>query len=61
METTSVISTINLNKVCRICLIEMEEMHSIFSELHQDTNADDETTFIYEILLNISAIRVGIM
>lgn len=58
MENT-IVTTLNLEKVCRACLNESEEMHSIFSEFVQE-DLESETTILYEILMNISSIRVSI-
>ncbi|KAF2905164.1 hypothetical protein ILUMI_01010 [Ignelater luminosus] len=58
MDNVTTVTTINLNKVCRVCLMEYEEMHSIFSEIQNEDNLEEESTFLCEILMNISSIRV---
>lgn len=58
MDNVTTVTTINLNKVCRVCLMEYEEMHSIFSEIQNEDNLEEESTFLCEILTNISSIRV---
>lgn len=61
MENT-VVTTLNFNKACRACLNEGEEMHSIFSEFIPEDNLEQEqTTYLYEILMNISSMRVSII
>lgn len=57
MEVES--TTLNLEKICRVCLLEGEEMHSVYSELEREED-DNETLFIYEILMNTSAMKVQI-
>lgn len=50
---------LNFNKICRVCLSESENMTPIFSELFEQ-NVNQDTPFIYEVLLSISSIKVFI-
>lgn len=52
-----ILTALNLNKVCRVCLMECDSMFSIYSELFED-NSDEKIPCIYEILINISSIKV---
>lgn len=52
-----ILTALNLNKVCRVCLMECDSMFSIYSELFED-NCDEKIPCIYEILINISSIKV---
>uniref|UniRef100_A0A1Y1L2X6 Protein krueppel n=1 Tax=Photinus pyralis TaxID=7054 RepID=A0A1Y1L2X6_PHOPY len=58
MSNTIIVTNDNLTKICRICLMEYEDMHSIFSEIQNVESLEEESTFLYEILMNISSIRV---
>lgn len=51
------IASLNLNKVCRVCLIECENMYSIYSELFEE-NSNVIIPRIHEILNVISSIKV---
>ncbi|XP_018575106.1 zinc finger protein 846-like isoform X1 [Anoplophora glabripennis] len=52
-----ILTALNLNKVCRVCLMECDSMFSIYSELFED-NSDEKIPCIYEILISISSIKV---
>ncbi|KAJ8951483.1 hypothetical protein NQ318_000177 [Aromia moschata] len=52
-----ILTALNFNKVCRVCLIENDSMFSIYSELFED-NSDEKIPHIFEILVNISSIKV---
>ncbi|KAK9693563.1 Zinc finger, C2H2 type, partial [Popillia japonica] len=56
--SASIILPINLSKICRICLIESEELHSLFSVLKNEENDEEDFVYIYEILMNISSIKI---
>ncbi|KAF5276900.1 hypothetical protein FQA39_LY06451 [Lamprigera yunnana] len=59
METTiTILSNEHFSKICRVCLLECEGMHSIFSEIRSVGSLQEETTYLYEILMNISSIRI---
>ncbi|KAJ8918928.1 hypothetical protein NQ315_016830 [Exocentrus adspersus] len=51
------LTTINFDKVCRVCLMESDSMFSIYSELFED-NSEEKIPCIYEILINISSIKI---
>nr|XP_023019591.1 zinc finger protein 121-like [Leptinotarsa decemlineata] len=51
------IRDLNLNKICRVCLYECDNMFSLYSELFEDNN-DDKMLTIFEILANLSTIKV---
>ncbi|KAJ8927825.1 hypothetical protein NQ314_019707 [Rhamnusium bicolor] len=53
----NILTALNFNKVCRVCLMECNSMFSIYSELFED-NSDEKIPCIYEILINISSIKV---
>ncbi|KAF5300611.1 hypothetical protein FQR65_LT09143 [Abscondita terminalis] len=57
MENTIVFHN-NLSKICRTCLVQYEDMHSIFSEIQNEDNLKVESMSLYEILTNISSIRI---
>lgn len=59
MEDANV-TTINLEKVCRACLTESQEMHSVFSEFVIEDDIDRQVTSIFEILTNVSSMRVSL-
>lgn len=48
---------LNLNKVCRVCLLECNSMFSIYSEIFE-ANSSEITPRIHEILNRISSIKV---
>lgn len=56
METAEV--TLHFDKVCRVCLTESEEMHSLFSQITQEDCAEDESCYLYQILMSISSMKV---
>lgn len=58
MSNTIVVSNDNLTKICRTCLMEYDDMHSIFSQIHNDDSLEEESTYLYEILMNICSITV---
>jgi rubrerythrin len=51
------LSALNLNKICRVCLSESEQMYSIYSELYE-VQTEVDVPCIYEILIGISSIKV---
>ena len=57
-EDVTNVTTLNLTKVCRVCLSESEVMHSIFSEMENRYSLEENMPFVYEILMNLSSIKV---
>jgi hypothetical protein len=51
------LSALNLNKICRVCLSESEQMYSIYSELYE-VQTEVDVPCVYEILISISSIKV---
>lgn len=49
--------TLNLNKVCRVCLTENDDMHSVFSQISSEECAE-EACYLYQILMSISSMKV---
>ncbi|KRT80623.1 zinc-finger associated domain containing protein [Oryctes borbonicus] len=52
------ITPINLSKICRVCLTEPEELHSIFNVLQNEDSEEGDLMYIYEVLMNISSIKI---
>lgn len=54
--------TLNLEKVCRVCLTENEEMHSLFSQITQEDCAEEEEAcYLYQMLMSISSMKVSVI
>lgn len=56
MET--IVLALNLDKICRVCLLESESMFSIHSQLF-DNITDEKMPTISNILVSLSNIRVS--
>ncbi|KAK9884927.1 hypothetical protein WA026_009164 [Henosepilachna vigintioctopunctata] len=56
METNTI--PLNLSKICRICLCEGDEMFSIFSELYEEENCQQKLPCLYEIITNLSSMKI---
>lgn len=48
MEHTT--ASLNFDKICRVCLTESQEMHSLFSQ--------DENCYLSKMLMSISSMKV---
>lgn len=59
-EIDSTDITLNFEKVCRVCLTENEDMHSLFSQITQEDCAEEEETcYLYQMLMSISSMKVS--
>lgn len=56
METY--VFSLDLNKVCRICLCEDTQMFSIFSEIYEDETSSEELPCLNEIISSLSSMKV---
>ncbi|XP_044761852.1 zinc finger protein 568-like [Coccinella septempunctata] len=56
METY--VFSLDLNKVCRICLCEDNQMFSIFSEIYEDDNSSEELPCLNEIISSLSSMKI---
>lgn len=59
VEIENYMRTINLSEVCRTCLSECDEMTSLFAEI-ESIDDEDEISFVYQMLMNITSIQVSI-
>lgn len=57
MELSEV--SLNFDKICRVCLTENDEMHSLFSQISED-DCLEEVNCLYKILMRISSMKVCI-
>lgn len=56
METY--VFSLDLNKVCRICLCEDTQMFSIFSEIYEDETSSEELPCLNEIISSLSSMKI---
>lgn len=56
---SSVVS-LNFNKICRVCLTENEEMHSLFSQISQEDCLEEVNCCLHKMLMSISSMKVCI-
>lgn len=50
--------SLNFDKICRVCLTEREQMHSLFSQLSKNDCLEEENYCLYKILMSISSMKV---
>lgn len=51
-------SSMNITKICRICLLESENMRSVFSKLDQTEILEPEVIYLSDVLKRITTIPV---
>lgn len=53
--------TLNIDKVCRICLIEEDNMKSVYSRLDEHEILEIKASSLSEILIRITNVSVSIL
>lgn len=60
MNILNEFSSLNINNICRICLLKNENMRSVFSKLDQTEVLEIDVAHISDVLKKITAIPVRI-
>lgn len=58
MNVPTCCSSMNITKICRICLLESENMRSVFSKLDQTEILEPEVIYLSDVLKRITTIPV---
>lgn len=55
IEIGNYMKTLKVDEICRTCLSECDEMISLFTEVE---STDEDISYVYQILMNVSSTEV---